>query len=247
MTPIGLLDNGEIFGLYDRGDKGVDLQVDGKSMVVTNNMDEIYDRIGGRIEISGMTTTCIMSSFRSLISHYNAREEDLNLMITGGPDGDLGANQIQSYKGKICLVIDGGSVLFDPNGLAKKELMKIAFRRNSSPRANSLSFPSEKLSAQGFMVPISAKNITLPDGTKIEDGALFHGLFWPMLKTESTSARRISKPSYLAEVLRIPSISEMSDSLSRISRSSSLSSKGQTSFLTMWQDVISPLQPTSNK
>ena len=27
------------------------------------------------------------------------------------------------------------------------------------------------------MVPISAKNITLPDGTKIEDGALFHRNF----------------------------------------------------------------------
>ena len=28
--------------------------------------------------------------------------------ITGGPDGDLGANEIQCYKGRICLIIDGG-------------------------------------------------------------------------------------------------------------------------------------------
>jgi glutamate dehydrogenase len=140
-------------------------------------MDEIYDIIGGRIESSGMTTTCIMSAFRSLISHYNAKEEELNLMITGGPDGDLGANEIQCYKGNICLVIDGGSILFDPLGLDKKELMKIAFQRNSSPRANSSSFPLEKLSAQGFKVPLSAKNFTLPDGTNIDDGALFHRTF----------------------------------------------------------------------
>ena len=113
-------------------------------------MDEIYDRIGGQIESSGMTTTCIMSSFRTLISHYGTREEELNLMITGGPDGDLGANEIQCYKGNICLVIDGGSILFDPLGLDKKELMKIAFRRNSSPRANTSSFPLEKLSEQGL-------------------------------------------------------------------------------------------------
>ncbi|TKB26821.1 NADP-specific glutamate dehydrogenase GdhA [Desulfopila sp. IMCC35006] len=174
---FGLLDTGELFGLYDEGEAGVDLQIDGASVILTNSMDAIYDRIGGRIELSGMTTTCIMSSFRTLISHYNCREEELNLMITGGPDGDLGANEIQCYKGNICLVIDGGSVLFDPLGIDKKELMKIAFMRNSSPRANSTSFPLEKLSAEGFMVPLAAKNIRLPDGTFIEDGALFHRTF----------------------------------------------------------------------
>jgi glutamate dehydrogenase len=179
---FGLLDTGELFGLYSHDDKGVELQIDGTSVVLTNDMDEIYDRIGGRIESSGMTTTCIMSAFRSLISHYNAKEEELNLMITGGPDGDLGANEIQCYKGNICLVIDGGSILFDPLGLDKKELMKIAFQRNSSPRANSSSFPLEKLSAQGFKVPLSAKNITLPDGTNIEDGALFHRTFLANVK-----------------------------------------------------------------
>ena len=60
--------------------------------------------------------------------------------MTGGPDGDLGANQIQCYKGNICLIIDGGSVLFDPAGLDKKELVKLAFKRNSSPRINSYNF-----------------------------------------------------------------------------------------------------------
>jgi glutamate dehydrogenase len=186
---FGLLDTGEVFGLYDEGDKGVELQIDGASVSLTNDMDEIYDKIGGRIETSGMTTTCIMSAFRTLISHYNAKEEELNLMITGGPDGDLGANEIQCYKGNICLIIDGGSILFDPLGLDKKELMKIAFRRNASPRENSTSFPVEKLSAEGFMVPLSAKNITLPDGTNIEDGALFHRTFLGNVKNRTYISR----------------------------------------------------------
>jgi glutamate dehydrogenase len=173
----GMLDSGELFGLNDRGAEGVDLQIDGTSVLVTDNMDEIYEKIGGKIESSGMTTTCVMSAFRTLISHYKSGEEQLNLMITGGPDGDLGANEIQCYKGNICLVIDGGSILFDPAGLNKKELMKIAFKRNSSPRQNSLSFPLDKLSKDGFMVPLSAKDITLPDGTFVEDGALFHRTF----------------------------------------------------------------------
>ncbi len=173
----GLLLGGETFGLYDQGNEGVELQVDGRSVILTNDMEKIFAEVGQSIAVSGMTTTSIMGSFRTLIEHYNAKEEELNLMITGGPDGDLGANQIQCYKGKICLIIDGGSILFDPQGLDKKELMKLAFMRNSSPRANSLLFPVEKLSKNGFMVPLGASNVTLPDGTIVEDGALFHRNF----------------------------------------------------------------------
>lgn len=173
----GLLSDGSVFGLFDRGKDGVDLQVEGKSRLVTNDMDALYDIVGEKIEISGMTTTSIMSSFRTLINHYGQKEEELNLMMTGGPDGDLGANQIQCYKGNICLVIDGGSVLFDPAGLDKRELRKLAFQRNSSPRINSLGYPKEKLSKIGFMVPVGSKAVRLPDGRIIEDGTLFHRTF----------------------------------------------------------------------
>ncbi|MEN8689903.1 MAG: NAD-glutamate dehydrogenase domain-containing protein [Desulfobacterales bacterium] len=173
----GMLENGELFGLLDRKEKGTDLQVNGTSVVVTTDMGAIYERIGGNVEISGMTTTGVMGAFRTLINHYGAREEDLNLMMTGGPDGDLGANEIQCYKGKICLIIDGGSILFDPQGLDRQALMEIAFMRHTSPRANTRHFPTEKLSPHGFMVPLAAKNVSLPDGTIVEDGALFHRNF----------------------------------------------------------------------
>ncbi|MCP4119723.1 MAG: NADP-specific glutamate dehydrogenase GdhA, partial [Desulfobacteraceae bacterium] len=173
----GMLDNNDLFGLFDRGGNGVELQINEKSVATTLDMDEIYDAIGGRIKISGMTTSGIMGSFRALIRHSGHREEELNLMMTGGPGGNLGANVIQCYKGKICLIIDGGSVLFDPAGLDKRELMKIAFMRHTSPRADTLAYPAEKLSARGFRVPISAKNITLPDGTFVEEGTLFHRNF----------------------------------------------------------------------
>lgn len=173
----GMLEDGRLFGLLDQKDQGTELQVDGESIVTTTDMEKIYDVIGGRIKQSGMTTTCVMGAFRTLIEHYNAKEEDLNLMITGGPDGDLGANEIQCYKGKICLIIDGGSILFDPMGLDKKELMKIAFMRHTAPRANSVAYPTEKLSENGFMVRLGAKEITLPDGTYVEDGTIFHKTF----------------------------------------------------------------------
>ena len=173
----GRLDSGDLFGLIDRQGEGVDLQVNGRSVLITSDMAAIYAHIGGRIEVSGMTTTGVMASFRILAAHSGVHEEELNLMMTGGPDGDLGANEIQCYKGRICLVIDGGSVLFDPDGLDKKELMKIAFMRNSSPRANSMAFPAEKLGPRGFRVPLLAKHVTLPDGSLVDDGAMFHRTF----------------------------------------------------------------------
>jgi len=173
----GILENGDLFGLMAHKDKKTELKINGETMAVTTDMEEIWKLIGGKIKISGMTTTSIMGAFRTLIAHYDCREEDLNLMMTGGPDGDLGCNEVQCYKGKICLIVDGGSVLFDPDGLDKKELMKIAFMRHSSPRVNSLGYPAEKLGKNGFQVLLKAKNITLPDGTFVEDGAIFHRTF----------------------------------------------------------------------
>ena len=190
----GILENGDVFGLLDKGEDGTDLQINGKSEITTKDMQKIYDIIGDKIEISGMTTTCVMGAFRTLIRHCGAKEEELNLMITGGPDGDLGANEIQCYKGKICLVVDGGSILFDPNGLDKEELRKIAFMRHTSPRANSLAFSIEKLSPEGFMVPRLGKNIKLPDGSIVEDGALFHRTFL----TETNNRKYIEKANIKA-------------------------------------------------
>jgi glutamate dehydrogenase len=173
----GILENGDLFGLMAHKDRKTELKINGDTKVVTADMEEIWKLIGGRITISGMTTTSVMGAFRCLIAHYGCREEDLNLMMTGGPDGDLGCNEIQCYKGKICLIIDGGSVLFDPDGLDKKELMKIAFMRHSSPRMNSLGYPAGCLGKNGFQVKLKSKNITLPDGTLVADGAIFHRTF----------------------------------------------------------------------
>ena len=173
----GILDNGDLFGLIAHDEANTELAVNGESCVITADMNEIWLKIGGRVEISGMTTTSVMGAFRTMISHYKEKEQDLNLMMTGGPDGDLGANEIQSYKGKICLIIDGGSILFDPDGLDKEALNKIAFMRHTSPRVNSLGFPVEKLGPRGFQVPLKGKNLSLPDGTNIADGAMFHRNF----------------------------------------------------------------------
>ncbi|MGB9642355.1 MAG: NADP-specific glutamate dehydrogenase GdhA [Candidatus Ratteibacteria bacterium] len=166
----------KVFGLFPK-ETGTELQIEGKTIITTKNTEEIYRKIGENIYSSGMTTTGIMACLRTVLNHAGMKEEETSLMMTGGPDGDLGANQIQSYKGKIKLIIDSGSVLFDPMGLDRKELMKIALARHTNPRQNTLAYPDEKLSPQGFKVPRVKQKFVLPDSTIVEDGTFFHRNF----------------------------------------------------------------------
>ncbi|MBM4086633.1 MAG: NADP-specific glutamate dehydrogenase GdhA, partial [Planctomycetes bacterium] len=173
----GLTQDRRVFGLIPQGEKGTELQLDGARLMVTTDMEKIHARLGDQIDTSGMTTMGVMACLRVMLEHVGLKESEVNLMMTGGPDGDLGANQIQSFKGRICLIVDGGSVLFDPDGLDRKELMKLAFARHTSPRLNSLAYPEGKLSRRGFRVPRAAGQFKLPDGTAIADGAFFHRNF----------------------------------------------------------------------
>lgn len=173
----GLMADGRVFGLTGRGAMGTELELEGEESVITVDMEQIHARIGGGIASSGMTTTGVTASFREVLKELNLCEADLNLMMTGGPDGDLGANQIQSFAGRICLLIDGGSVLFDPEGLDRRELMKLAFARHTAPRLNSLAYPLDRLSARGFRIPRSRGAFQLPGGKMVDDGFYFHRSF----------------------------------------------------------------------
>ena len=173
----GLTLDRKVFGLLDAGAKGTELQIEGAPVLCAADTGKILAKIGHNVDSSGMTTMGVMASFRTVLEHLGLKEEETNLVMTGGPDGDLGANQIQSFKGRICLIIDGGSVLFDPNGLDKAELMKIALARHTAPRLNSLAYPESKLGKGGFKIPRAAGKLTLPDGTVVEDAAYFHKTF----------------------------------------------------------------------
>ena len=49
--------------------------------------------------------------------------------MTGGPDGDLGSNEILISKDNTVCVIDGSGVVFDPAGLNREELTRLAKNR----------------------------------------------------------------------------------------------------------------------
>ena len=170
----GLTEEGEVFSLLDCGDRGTELLLDGKTEAVFKDIALLRKTIGSRIVTSGMTTASVMASFRTVIDHLGMDEASVNLMMTGGPDGDLGANQIQTFKGRICLLIDGGGILFDPAGLDRDALLELALARHTFPRLNSMDFPDEKLGPGGFKIAGAPGSFTLPDGTKVDDGMLFH-------------------------------------------------------------------------
>jgi glutamate dehydrogenase len=123
------------------------------------------------------------------LEHIGLRESGANLMMTGGPDGDLGANQIQSFRGRICLIVDGGSVLFDPAGLDRDELMRLAMARHTRPRLDSAAYPADKLSAGGFRVPRAPGEYRLPSGMVVPDGAFCHRTFLTSPQTRELVSR----------------------------------------------------------
>ncbi len=173
----GLTRDGRVFGLLSRGEAGTELQIEGEPSLVTPCSEELRRRLVGRIDASGMTTMGVMSCLRTVLDHLGLDEARTRLMMTGGPDGDLGANQLQSYAGPVCLVIDGGSVLLDPAGLDRDELLRLCLARHTDPRHNSLAYAVERLGPQGFRVPRATGAAPLPGGAGTDDGAYFHRAF----------------------------------------------------------------------
>ena len=188
---FGMLDNGKLFSLVAAGEEGIDLQMNGKSIIITHDMETVYRKIGGKIQNWGMAGAGIMAAFRTLVSHYNSKEKDLNLMIIGGPNGVLGANPLLSYQGRVCLAMDKTALVFDPNGLDRAELEKIAFKGRFTSGSNAQAFSVETLSPQGFKVSAEDKHLILPDGRMVEDGAVFlrNFFFDPANRTYIRQAR----------------------------------------------------------
>lgn len=91
--------------------------------------------------------------------------------MTGGPDGDLGSNEILMGNEIILGVVDGSGVLQDPAGLDKTELNRLAKLRIMCINYQHL------LSDKGYKIDVKAKNFTLPDGEVIISGENFRNKF----------------------------------------------------------------------
>lgn len=120
----------------------------------------------------GMTTQSVHQNVLGILDRLGIKEEDITKFQTGGPDGDLGSNEILISKDRTIGIVDGSGVVYDPLGLDRKELTRLAKKRVMIQE-----FDTTKLSKDGFRVLISDNNMRLPDGTVVASGLDFRNLF----------------------------------------------------------------------
>ncbi|KAL7320317.1 NAD-dependent glutamate dehydrogenase, variant 2 [Mucor circinelloides] len=123
-------------------------------------------------DLYGMTTRSVHQYALGIYRKLGLKEEEITKVQTGGPDGDLGSNEIKISKDKTIAVVDGSGVLYDPVGIDRTELTRLA-----NARIMISNFDTSKLSADGFRVLVDEDNVKLPDGTVVENGLTFRNTF----------------------------------------------------------------------
>lgn len=120
----------------------------------------------------GMTTRSIHQYVTGIYKKFDLDETQCTKFQTGGPDGDLGSNEIKISKDKTISIVDGSGVIYDPAGLNREELSHLAAKRRMI--AN---FDLTKLGPGGFRILVDEHDMKLPDGTTVEDGLRFRNEF----------------------------------------------------------------------
>ena len=123
-------------------------------------------------DVYGMTTLSVREYVAGIYRKLNLDQSQVRKLQTGGPDGDLGSNEIILGHEKYCAIVDGSGVLVDPNGLDRTELLRLAKGRKMI-----VEFDASKLSQQGYRVLVEDANITLPSGEVVNNGTSFRNIF----------------------------------------------------------------------
>ncbi|KIK99830.1 hypothetical protein PAXRUDRAFT_822277 [Paxillus rubicundulus Ve08.2h10] len=116
----------------------------------------------------GMTSLSIRQYVLGIYKQLGLREKDVTKVQTGGPDGDLGSNEILLSSDKTIVIIDGSGVLADPAGINREELVRLA-----KLRVPVVNFDKSKLSKDGYMVKVEDQDVKLPSGEVVLDGTDF--------------------------------------------------------------------------
>ncbi|KAG8789909.1 NAD-dependent glutamate dehydrogenase [Serendipita sp. 401] len=116
----------------------------------------------------GMTSLSVRQYVVGTYENHNLVESEITKVQTGGPDGDLGSNEILLSSEKYIAIIDGSGVLADPNGLDHDELVRLARARKMVSN-----FDRSKLSKDGYVVLVEDRDLTLPSGEVVPDGTDF--------------------------------------------------------------------------
>jgi glutamate dehydrogenase len=123
-------------------------------------------------DLYGMTTNSIHEYVLKSLQKLGLKEHEVTKVMTGGPDGDLGSNEILISKDRILAIVDGSGVLYDPEGIDRRELTRLAKARKMVEH-----FRRDALSQKGFFVGVKERNVVLPDGETVESGLEFRNTF----------------------------------------------------------------------
>lgn len=108
-------------------------------------------------DLFGMTTRSVHQYVLGILRKLNLKEDQVFKLQTGGPDGDLGSNEILISKDKTIGIVDGSGVLFDPSGLNRNELNRLASKRLMINH-----FDVSLLGPKGYRVLVDDNEIKLP-------------------------------------------------------------------------------------
>jgi glutamate dehydrogenase len=120
----------------------------------------------------GMTTLSVREYIEGIYRKLNLDPSKVRKLQTGGPDGDLGSNEILLSNEKYVSIVDGSGVLVDPKGINHEELLRLAKERKVIGE-----FDASKLSSEGYRVLIDDTNIRLPNGDLVYNGTTFRNTF----------------------------------------------------------------------
>jgi len=120
----------------------------------------------------GMTTQGVHRYVLGILRELGIAEETVTKFQTGGPDGDLGSNEILVSADRTIGIVDGGGVLYDPDGLSRNELARLA-----KAGRDCADFDRAQLGPRGFLVTVRDRDVVLPDGTRVASGLGFRNTF----------------------------------------------------------------------
>lgn len=120
----------------------------------------------------GMTTRSIHQYVLGVLEKLQLKESSVSKLQTGGPDGDLGSNEIKISSDKTVAIIDGSGVLYDPEGINRSELLRLA-----EARLMSCHFDKKFLSSKGYFIHVDDREIALPNGEIVPNGMIFRNTF----------------------------------------------------------------------
>lgn len=132
-------------------------------------------------DLYGMTTRSVHQYVLGIYRTFDLKEEECTKVQTGGPDGDLGSNEIKISNDKTIAIVDGSGVLYDAQGLDRIELGRLA-----DARLMINNFDVNKLSPKGFRVLVDENNVELPNGDIVENGLTFRNTFHTNSLAEAT-------------------------------------------------------------